>query len=310
MSHAVDLSVLIVSWNTRDLLRACLLSVAQDLASAPLAAEVFVVDNASTDDSVAMLAADFPWVRVVENRHNGGFAAGNNQALALAHGRFLLLLNPDTVVQPGSLAALVGFLDHHAQAGVVGARLLNADGTLQPSCSPRPTVGREVWRLFHLDRIIPWADYPMQRWPLDQAREVDVVQGAAFCVRQTVVDQVGVLNTDYFMYSEEVDWCYRIQRAGWKIYWAPTAAVIHYGGQSSRQAATSMFLQLYRGKIVYFRTHDGVTSARLYKLGLAAATVGRLLVSPLALLESGAQRARHLTLARHYLRLLASLPGL
>jgi GT2 family glycosyltransferase len=304
------LSIVIVSWNTRELLRACLDSVFKDAAASHLAIEVFVVDNASSDGSVAMMEQAFPRVAIIANADNPGFAGANNQALACCKGQYALLLNPDTVVLPGALATLVSFMDAHADAGAAGARLLNADGSLQMSSYPQPTLLRELWRMFHLDRITPYAEYAMERWPVDQARIVDVVQGAALIVRQRVLAQVGGLDSAYFMYSEEVDWCHRIQHGGWRIYWAPTAAVIHYGGQSSKQAATAMFLQLYRAKIQYFRKHWGAFSTALYKIVLALATMARLLLTPFIWLEPEAKRARHRTLADQYWRLLRALPGM
>ena len=306
----VDLSIVIVSWNTRDLLDACLRSVLSEAEAAGLAVEIFVVDNASTDQSADMVRRCYPSVKVIENLHNPGFAGANNQALALAGGRYSLLLNPDTVVLPGGLGALVRFMDEHPGAGAAGARLLNADGSLQPSCSPEPTLGRETWRLFHLDSVKPLGVYHMYEWSTEEPRQVDVVQGAAMIVRAAVLHQVGMLDDSYFMYSEEVDWCTRIRRAGWQIYWTPAARIIHYGGQSSRQIADAMFLQLYRGKVQYFHKHTGQVTTGMYKLVLGFATLARIAASPLALVESEPTRHRHLDLARQYRMLLRSLPSL
>ncbi len=246
---APDLSIVIVSWNTCDLLDACLHSALVEAEAAGLAAEIYVVDNNSTDQSVEMVRQRYPSVKLIENKHNPGFAKANNQALALATGRYHLLLNPDTYVLEDGFGVLVRFMDEHPEAGAAGARLLNADGSLQCSCSPEPTLVREAWRLFHLDELRPLGSYSMVEWPTDRPRLVDVVQGAAMIVRATVVQQVGLLDEGYFMYSEEVDWCTRIRRAGWQIYWTPQARIIHYGGQSARQIADAMFLQLYRGKV-------------------------------------------------------------
>lgn len=307
---APDLSIVIVSWNTCGLLEACLQSVFTEIETASLAAEVFVVDNASTDQSVEMVRQRFPAVTLLENQHNPGFAQANNQALALARGRYSLLLNPDTVVLPAGLGALVRFMDDHPQAGAAGARLLNPDGTLQFSCSPEPTLARETWRLFHLDNVKPQGVYAMHEWSTDEPRPVDVVQGAAMIVRSAVLRQVGLLDDSYFMYSEEVDWCTRIRRAGWQIFWAPEARIVHYGGQSSRQVADAMFLQLYRGKIQYFHKHTSQATAGAYKVVLACATLARLAASPLALVEPEPARKQHLNLARQYRMLLRSLPFL
>ncbi len=307
---APDLSVVIVSWNTCDLLAACLHSVLQEAEAAQLAVEIFVVDNASTDQSVTMVREQFPAVALLENDSNPGFATANNQALARSSGRYCLLLNPDTYVLPDGLGALVRFMDAHAHVGAAGARLLNADGTLQFSCSPEPTLARETWRLFHLDEVRPLGVYAMSDWSTAAPRPVDVVQGAAMIVRAAVLAQVGPLDEGYFMYSEEVDWCTRIRRAGWQIFWVPDARIVHYGGQSARQVADAMFLQLYRGKVQYFHKHGGEAATGAYKLVLACATLARIAVGPLALMEAEPSRQRHLNLARQYRMLLRSLPSL
>lgn len=301
-----NLSILIVNWNTRDLLSQCLASVYAHPQAGDF--EVIVVDNASTDGSTDMVRERFPMVRLVENPGNPGFAGANNQAIALSRGRYLLLLNPDTVVQPGALDALVVFLDETPAAGAAGSMLLNPDGTLQPSCHPAPTLSRELWRLFHLDELHPMALYRMEHWAADIPQQVDTVQGASLIVRRAVVDRIGVLDDSYFMYSEEVDWCLRIRRAGWDIYWVPESKVFHYGGQSTRQVRTAMFLQLYRAKVQYFRKHFGAFHGLLYKGELLLASVARLLLTPLMWLIQPGQRRERAVLARHYGQLILALP--
>lgn len=315
----MDLSIIIVNWNTRDLLARCLTSLYAGPSFAPFVAfETFVVDNASTDGSAAMVRERFPWVRLIENRENVGFARANNQAIRESgacpapgrRSRYLLLLNPDTEVRSGALEALVRFMDEHPEAGAAGARLLNPDGSLQPSCSPFPTLGREFWRLFHLDAFRPLAHYNMARWDPKAPRTVDAVQGACIILRWEALEQVGLLDEDYFIYTEEVDLCYRLRRTGWQVYWAPEAAVIHYGGQSTQQMRGEMFLRLYASKVLYFRKHHGRLKARAYKLILLAASLARLAISPLARLERPSRREEHLALACRYRRLVRAVPGM
>jgi len=304
-----DLSIVIVSWNTRALLAQCLHSIDEERAAYPnLSMEVFVVDNVSHDGSGAMVRQRFPWVQLIENHSNVGFAAGNNQAIEMSRGRYILLLNPDTQVIAGALQALVHFMDTNPQAGAAGSRLLNPDGSLQISCYPRPTLTREIWRLFHLDKLYPYAIYKMQQWWITQPRNVDIVQGASLIVRRDVIEEVGGLDADYFIYSEEVDLCTRIQNANWRIYWVPQSAVIHYGGQSTQQVATEMFLKLYEGKIIYFRKNRGQVAAELYKLILLIASTARLAISLFTWLGRSAGRKRHLQLANNYRRLVFALP--
>jgi GT2 family glycosyltransferase len=305
----MDLSIIIVNWNTRNLLAQCLESLQNDLdMSSHLKAETFVVDNASTDGSAQMVQEQFSWVRLIENKENVGFALANNQAIRQSTGRYVLLLNPDTEVKSGTLETLMGFMEAHPEAGAAGSRLLNPDGTLQTSCYPLPTPSREFWRLFHLDALRPYGVYRMTDWGLDRPREVDVIQGAALILRRQALHQVGLLDGEYFMYTEEVDLCYRLQKGGWLLYWVPQAKVVHYGGQSTQQIASEMFLYLYQSKLTFIRKHDGWLAAQAYKLILLAATLTRLLFSPLAWLERSPQRQEHLTLASHYCRLLMALP--
>ncbi len=311
VAGTADLSVVIVSWNTRELLAQCLASiVASDSPRADgLSLEVVVVDNASADGSAQMVRQRFPAVRLLANTENVGFARANNQAIPCCSGRHVLLLNPDTVVAPGALTALVTFLDEHPRAGAAGARLINADASLCPSCQPAPSLPREFWRLFHLDDLWPLSRYHMERWDTTTPREVEVAGGACLMLRRETLDQVGLLDEDYFIYSEEVDLCYRLRRAGWQLWWVPQAIVTHYGGQSTRQVARAMFLRLYQGKVLYFRKNHGRGAAHLYKGLLLAAALTRLGLSPLAALGGSRKRAQRLTLAGHYRELIAALPA-
>lgn len=302
----MKLSIVIVSWNTRELLAQCLESVFANPLTDPF--EVIVVDNASADGSDGLVAAQFPQVRLIARNENVGFALGNNEAIPLCQGEYILLLNPDTVVKPDALTALVQFLDAHSEAGAVGSRLLNPDGTLQTSCYPAPTLPRELWRLFHLDVIRPYGEYNMHTWPTDTARRVDVIKGASLMFRRTVLETVGFLDGRYFMYSEEVDLCYRVRQAGWHLYWVPQSQVIHYEGQSTRQVAADMFLQLYLGKLMYFRKHYGRFAGLGYKIILVLATTIRLALTPLAFLQKPPVRQKNFRLARNYGKLLAALP--
>jgi hypothetical protein len=304
----MDVSIIIVSWNTRALLATCLKSVIREAAQ--LRTEVILVDNASTDGSPAMVREQFPGVRLVENQANRGFASANNQGIRLASGRCVLLLNPDTEMKPGSLASLVGYMDANPRAGAAGSRLLNPDGSLQASSYPFPSLGRELWRLLHLDRLRPLGVYEMHAWDMTRPRPVEVIQGASLMLRKAALEQVGLLDEDYFIYTEEVDLCYRLQKAGWELAYVPQSQVVHYGGQSTQQVAGEMFLHLYKSKLIFIRKHYGWGAAQLYKLVLLLASLVRLALSPLAYLEKAPQRERHLKLAHNYQRLIAALPGL
>jgi GT2 family glycosyltransferase len=306
---AMNLSIIIVSWNTQLLLAQCLASIQSATHPKTLAdLEIFVVDNASSDGSADMVRQHFPSVRLIESPENLGFARGNNLAIRQSTGRYVLLLNPDTELLPGALEGLLEFMETRPDAGAAGSCLLNPDGTLQYSCSPAPTLMREFWRLLHLDALYPYGSYWMNTWSSSAPREVDNVQGASLIVRRSILDQIGVLDEGYFMYTEEVDLCYRIRQAGWHIFWVPSSHVTHYGGQSTQQVSAEMFLHLYRSKILYFRKHHGMLATAIYKLILMMTGLIRLLLSPLSRLEASSNRQQHEALAHNYRQLLNTLP--
>jgi hypothetical protein len=302
------LSIIIVNWNTRQLLAECLDSI---YASPPdREFEIWVVDNNSQDGSQRMLQELYPEVNLIANSCNPGFARANNQAMSQCSGDYILLLNPDTVVIPGALTHLMRFLDEHPEAGAAGPRLINSDGSLQISAYPQPTLWREFWRLFHMDNLHHWALYPMKEWEQSTPRQVDVVMGACLMIRRKALDQIGLFDEDYFMYSEEVDLCCRIRQAGWSIFWVPQAVVLHYGGQSTDQVAAEMFLHLYQGKILYFRKHYSWLSVQLYKVVLLLASLGRVALTPIAFIEPPERRKKYLELSDNYRRLIGALPNL
>ena len=262
----MTLSIVIVSWNTRDVLSGCLASVEASLRLAPsLTAETLVVDNASKDGSAQMVRERFPWVHLIENSENAGFARANNQAIERCQGRYVLLLNSDTRVLGNALETLVTFMDEHPRAGAAGAKLLNADGTLQPSCHPMLTPEHEFWRLTFLDNLVHWATYGSEFWKSSQPRQVEVIKGACLMLRREALAGIGLLDESYFMYTEEVDLCFRLTQAGWQLWWVPAAQVIHYGEASSRQVAQDMYVQLYRSKIQFYRKFGGEKRVALYK---------------------------------------------
>jgi len=299
------LSIVIVNWNTRELLKECLNSIYAYQPQGEL--EVWVVDNASTDQSSDMVKQHFPEVNLIENRTNFGFAQANNQAIIRSTSRFILLLNPDTEILPGALEKMVTFLEDSPKVGALGPRILNPDKTLQTSSYPTPTLSREFWRLFHLDELWPYGVYKMERWEPHTHRRVDVLLGACLMIRQEALDEVGFLSEDYFMYTEEVDICYRVGQRGWEIYWLPEAEIIHYGGQSTRQVSRKMFIHLYKSKILFFKKHYGNLSAFLYKLILLLTSLARLSLTPIAYFTRSPSREQRLELAYNYRQLVKVL---
>ncbi len=304
-------SIVIASWNTRDLLGACLRTVASESRAFPAGSvEVIVTDNASTDGTCQMVEESHPQVLLIRNPDNLGFAAATNQGLRRGRGRYALMLNPDTELAPGTLGAMIAFLEQTPSAGAAGACLLSPDGSLQASASPMPGLLREVWRLFHLDRLLPLSRYPLQGWVDGGPRRVDVAQGACLMLRQAALDQVGLLDEAYFMYTEEVDLCCRLGRSGWQVFWLPAVKVLHHGGQSTRQQRAEMFLRLYESKVLFFRKNRGRLAAVAYKTILAAAALPRLLAGPLGRLRRSDRLAEDQQTTAHYRTLLKALPGL
>ncbi len=302
------LSIVIVSWNTREVLSACLASLESELERlAPDSVETFVVDNASSDGSPEHIRRRFAWVKLVENDENVGFATANNRAIVESSGEFVLLLNPDTKVMDGAISSLIEFMSSTPDAGAAGSHLLNPDGTLQISSWPAPTLSRELWRLLHLDSVRSYAEYPASTWTVDAPQPVDSVQGASMILRRKALEDVGLLDAQYFMYTEEIDLCLRIRNAGWRVYWVPRSRVVHYGGQSTQQVASEMFLQLYRSKIVYFRKHQGSLAARAYKAVIFVTALARLSLTPLLAFRNDAAAQRYRSLAGNYAQLIRNI---
>jgi N-acetylglucosaminyl-diphospho-decaprenol L-rhamnosyltransferase len=270
-ASAPDLSVIVVSWNVRDLLRRCLRSI---LASPTPTPQIIVVDNDSQDGSTEMVRAEFPSVVLIENADNRGFTAANNQGLAESRGRYLLLLNPDAEVVGDALATMMAHMEAHPEVGALGPRLRYADGRLQPSRRRFPTLAtalvestvvQEYWRD---NRIL--RRYTMADTPDDAVQPVDWVVGACLLVRRQAYEQVGGLDEGYFMYSEEMDWCRRIKAAGWQVAYLPTATVIHHEGQSSEQVVAARHIYFQSSKVRYFRKHHGAVQGEFVRLFLLA----------------------------------------
>jgi hypothetical protein len=261
----LDVSTVIINWNTRDVLRDCLASVYANTKN--IAFEVIVVDNASSDGSVDMVRSEFLQVELIVNVENRGFAAANNQAIAVAKGRYVLLLNSDTVILDGALDKMVAFADSHPEAGIVTCRVLNGDRKLQPTCFMFPSVLNMFLWAAYLSRLFPTSRFfgreRMTWWNRDDVREVDVATGCFMLVRCIAIEKVGLLDERFFMYGEETDWCYRFGKTGWKILFTPDAEIVHLGGASTRQAGSEMFLQYIKSMLLFFKKHGGGLSYRL-----------------------------------------------
>ncbi len=289
----MDLSIIIVNWNTCALLRDCLATVYAGLGG--LDAEVFVVDNASTDASLAMLGAEFPGVITIANARNLGFAAANNLALARAQGRHVLLLNTDTLVHGTVLPDAVGWLDAHPDVAVMGPRILNRNGTVQVSSTRFPTLGNLTLQMLGLTRFAAFDRYRMERWDRRDTREVEVISGCAMFVRRAALAKVGLLDEAFFFYGEETDWCHRFAAAGWRVVFAPVGEITHFGGGSVNSLNHMRDILLTQGTVRLHVKHGGPwAGVACYGL-LALFNLSRSVVwSALALTRPKARdRARH-----------------
>jgi hypothetical protein len=277
-----ELSIIIVNYNTRDLLRDCLASIPPDEVED---CEVIVVDNASQDDSCAMVRNQFPWVRLIESPVNGGFSKGNNLGIRAARGKYILLLNSDTIVRPGALRCMVEFLEAHPDAGGATCRLLNADGTIQACAGSRPGPLMLALRLTRISRVIsgdrsrtrirkylgPMLGATIRTY-LDpyvanaDPVEVDNIGAACLMLRRRVIDEVGLLDEEFFMYLEDVDYCVRIRNAGWRLFYLPDKEILHLVGASSGGRMRNYSVHAYRSLFYLYRKHYSPWLQRMVRL--------------------------------------------
>jgi len=258
LSATPTLSIVIVNFNTRELLKACLRSVEASRTAWPW--ELFVVDNASADGSADMVAAEFPWATLIRSESNRGYAYANNLGLRRAAGSYLLLLNPDTVLPPDALQQMVDYMDAHPEAGIAGPKLVRQDGSLDLACRrsfPSPEVS--FYRMLGLSKLFPrssrFGRYNLTYLDPDRPAEVDSVVGAFMIVRSEAVSQVGMLDESFFMYGEDLDWAFRIKSRGWKVLYNPAVVVLHYKGESSRRHPKKAILEFYRAMHLFYRKH-------------------------------------------------------
>lgn len=292
-----DVSIAILSWNARWYLRRCLASLydprdpevmaAWKRACRPLPEpaeervtwEVIVVDQESLDGSADMVEREFPAVRLIRQKPNIGFAAGNNLAYRHARGRYFLLLNSDTVVRPGWLTELVRYAEEHPRAGLIGPKLLNPDGSLQYSCRRFPTLAAGLFRHTPLEWLLPrnpfTGDYLMRDWDHNEPRCVDWLSGACLMARREMIEEIGGLDERYFMYFEDVDWALRARKAGWEVHYVPSPVVLHEIGRSSDRRPRRMIVMHHESAYRYFCEHSALGRNPLGRLLLAAGLAAR-----------------------------------
>ncbi len=258
----LGVSVIIVNWNTRDFLRDCLRLVYEQTQA--ITFEVIVIDNASSDDSAAMVRREFPQAILIKNPENRGFAAANNQGMAIAQGRHVLLLNPDTIVLDRAIEKTMAFADLHPDVGIVGCQVWENETKVQRTCFAFPSLRNLIVQKTGLRRLFPRSRFfgsdNMGWWDRDTESDVDVVSGMFMFVRNQAIRQVGMMDEDYFIYAEETDWCFRFWKAGWRCVFTPVARIIHRdgGNKSTDLVRVQTYVQFQKSMLIFYRKHRGL----------------------------------------------------
>ena len=252
-------SIVIINWKTPDLLAKCLDSI-KEVDQNFDSFEHLVVDNNSGDGSVEMLREKYPYVAVTANSDNLGFSKACNQVIPEAKGKYVLLLNPDAIITENAITNLVNFMEEHPDCATAGPKVLNADGTLQLACRRSfPSLEASFYRLTYLSRIFPnnprLAKYNLTDADPDKTIEVDALSGSCMIVRKDVIDKIGLLDEDIFMFGEDIDWCWRMKEAGWKVFYTPLSVVYHIHGAASRKRPVGTTINLHKGMEVFYRKH-------------------------------------------------------
>jgi GT2 family glycosyltransferase len=257
-----DLSVIIVNWNTKELLLNCIDSFYRSTKGLTL--EIFVVDNGSRDGSVDSVRWAFPEIELIQNQRNLGFARANNEALRKNTGRYALLLNTDVILKNGAIETLAEFMDRNPGVGIAGGQLINGDGSKQNSFDNFPSLATEVLNKSLLRILFP-KKYPSKRVNYSSPIDVHSVIGACMIVRSQAIKEVGLLDEDYFFFMEETDWCYRMKRRGWRVCHVPRAEIIHLQGKTANLVRDRAKIEYYRSLYLFFKKHKGMVQATILR---------------------------------------------
>ena len=283
----VDVSIIIVSWNVQDLLLACIDSIIKSPVAINQAdgdkpiVEIIVVDSASSDNTVELLQANYPQVKLLAQSENVGFTRGNNIGFEAAQGRYLFMLNPDTEIIADAIRQMLNYMDAHADVGIIGPHTLNTDGTTQSSRRHFPTKTLAFFESTWLQSFAPQAmmtNFYINDKADDAILDVDWMQGSALMTRREIYKNVGGLDTGYVMYSEEMDWCKRIRDTGWRAIYFGTAQIIHHGGKSTEQIGAQKHIWFQESKLRYFKKHHGAGFATILRLFLIVNYIWQLLI--------------------------------
>jgi GT2 family glycosyltransferase len=285
----MDVSIVIVNWNTRSLLLECLQSVSE--ATDGLSCKITVVDNGSSDGSSAAVKSQFPRAKLIENKRNLGFATANNQALRLSQASYALLLNSDARISRGALRELIEFMKTTPDAGIAAGQYVNELGKRENSIDNFPTLATELLNKSVLRILLP-GKFPSKRQVFQEPREVESVIGACMIVRMQAVRDVGLLDEDYFFFLEETDWCYRMRKGGWKVYHLPHVSVVHLKGKSKRIDPARAWVEYYRSSYLFFKKNRGSLTYVLLRMCRVAKLMVNLALTALGLAVTLGYRSR------------------
>lgn len=290
--HELDITIIIVSWNTKRITCDCLRSIYQQ--SKDVGFEVIVVDNNSSDGSPEAVESQFPDVMLIRNRENLGFAKANNIGMKAASGRYLYLINSDVVVLDKCIDTMCEFMDAKQSVGMAGPRILNSDLSLQMSCRHFPTVWNNICQAIGLNKLFPkssfFSESLMKYWPHDTIQKVDVLSGCFWMIRRQAIETVGLLDEDFFFYGEDIDWCKRFHDAGWSVMFNPGAEAIHLGGASSSNAPIRFYLEMQKADLQYWRKHHGWAGELIYKMIILLRQLMRMSIYAFKCIFSGKKR--------------------
>jgi len=263
---STEVSVIIVSWNCRQMLADCIQSLQAQLPEG--SSEIIVVDNASSDGTVEAIRASFPELTLIASKANQGFARGNNAGITISKGKYICLINPDVVVGDRCIAQLLEYMEQHANVGMVGPKIIGRDGETQRSCMRTPTLWNQLCRTLGLDTLTKssrlFGGYLMKDFHFDELREVEIINGCFWMIRREALESVGNLDQRFWMYGEDLDWCERFRLAGWKLAFFPDAKAVHFGGISSEQASVRCYVEMQRADLQYWRKYHSVLSYACY----------------------------------------------
>ncbi len=267
----MKISIVIVNYNVRYFLEQCLISVEKAMHRIENNGEVWVVDNNSVDGSVQLIREKFPWVKVIANTENTGFSKANNQAMRKAIGEYVLLLNPDTVIEEDTLEKVIHFMDEHPKAGGLGVKMVDGKGKFLPeSKRGLPTPATSFYKIFGISRLFPYSKkfnrYHLGHLDAEQTHEIEILSGAFMMMRKSVLDKVGLLDEAFFMYGEDIDLSWRIIQGGWKNYYFPETRIIHYKGESTKKGSLNYVFVFYNAMVIFAKKHFSESNAKTFGL--------------------------------------------